>query len=99
MASRFDSDFGSCSHCGQGITEESIEFMEMNDAFTNTEVEYWRAVEGCYDVWVTGCEGKEIPTRSRDGRTFLYMFNPARREHGWLNLETDIMESESPYGI
>ena len=56
------------------------------------------AVRVAADKWVAGCGGYERPAYSSDRRAwFLYVFNPAKSEHGWLNLDTDIVEMSNPY--
>jgi len=44
------------------------------------------------DVWVPACGGHEVPQAG-----YLYVFNPRTHEHGWLNTQTDIVQSESPF--
>ena len=57
-----------------------------------TTAEYAEAVENKLDAWVPACGGHEEPTFG-----FLYVFNPATVEHGWLDLSTDIVQFTSPY--
>ncbi|MGH7164985.1 MAG: hypothetical protein ACREIS_05605 [Nitrospiraceae bacterium] len=58
--------------------------------------QYRVAVEELADRWVPACGGLESPSDTSHGR-YLYVFNPGRALHGWLNLETDIVQMESPY--
>jgi hypothetical protein len=67
--------------------------LEMSYIHTMT---YDEAIDQNADVWVPGCGGIEVPQVTREG-TFLYVYNPFRDEHGWLNCETDIVQLESPY--
>jgi len=50
------------------------------------------------DVWVPACGGTETPARARDGRTYLYVWNPGRAQHGWLDMGTDIVTFDNPNG-
>lgn len=59
---------------------------------------YARAIHGWQeydaaeaDVWVAGGAGSEVPVL-RNGRHMLYVYNPWRDEHGWLDLSTDVVE-------
>lgn len=52
------------------------------------------------DTWVAACGGKETPTWSPDQRAwFLYVYNPRRAEHAWLNMGTDMIEATSPFRL
>ena len=42
------------------------------------------------DVWVAACGGRET-VFTHDGVEWLYVWNPATREHGYLNVGTDIV--------
>ena len=53
--------------------------------------EYAEALEHLSDRWVPGANGNEVPCL-RGGRWMLYVFNPATRQHGWLDLATDVVE-------
>ncbi|MCP4203744.1 MAG: hypothetical protein GY769_17640 [bacterium] len=59
--------------------------------------EYREAVEARADRWVAACGGLEEPTRHRNGRSYLYVFNPGQMGHGWLDMETDIVYLICPY--
>ena len=54
--------------------------------------EYKRAMATQADQWVPACGGKEVPYLTRAGRRVLYVYNPGRREHGYLDMGTDIVE-------
>jgi hypothetical protein len=47
------------------------------------------------DLWLVAGGGSETPFTGRDGRRYLYVWNPAREEHGYLDLGTDL-ESSPP---
>jgi len=49
------------------------------------------AVSQRLDTWVPACGGTETPFRARSGATLLYCFNPATRQHAYLNVNTDII--------
>lgn len=61
--------------------------------------EYQLAVEKELDSWVPANGGAEEPMRWPDGRTLLFVFNPARRQHGYLNVATDqvVVTAHSKY--
>jgi len=42
------------------------------------------------DHWVPACGGTERPTRTRTGRTLLYMWNTTQGEHAYYDCERDI---------
>lgn len=58
----------------------------------NAEEEYNAAVATQADTWVAACGGTEVPCGG-----YLYVFNPATRETGWLNIDSDIVEMENPF--
>jgi hypothetical protein len=45
------------------------------------------------DYWLVGCGGSEQPVLF-NGRWLLYMWNPGRQKHGWLDIDTDIVEED-----
>lgn len=50
------------------------------------------------DRWVAAAGGAEMPTYSSKRRAwFLWVFNPAKCEHAWLNLDRDMLECENPF--
>lgn len=42
------------------------------------------------DAWVPACGGQELPFLA-DGTRWLYVWNAGRREHGYLNMDQDIV--------
>ena len=54
--------------------------------------EFKRAAELRPDTWVPACGGHEEPAGG-----YLYVFNHATLQHGWLNLATDIVQFDSPF--
>jgi len=60
-------------------------------------VEYKLAARLTADTWVPACGGLEIPAKSRNGSTYLYVYNHATEQHGWLNMETDVVETDNPF--
>ena len=68
----------------------------MKEQFSNRVAltdEYREAVATNADRWVAACGGDEQPF-SHNGTEYLYVFNPKRGEHGYLNQGTDIVEEE-----
>lgn len=63
----------------------------------NNVVEYTRAIEASADTWVVAGGGMETPFVARDGRTYLYVFNPATSEHGMLDMATDIVTDDREF--
>ena len=61
-----------------------------------TTAEYDRAVEEKADRWVAACGGVEEPFVHQT-RTYLYVFNPASGEHGYLDIGTDIVHNTAPW--
>jgi hypothetical protein len=43
------------------------------------------------DTWVPACGGAEEPTRTRQGRMVLYVWNAALRQHRYLDLGSDMI--------
>ena len=54
---------------------------------------YWRAVEDEADTWVPACGGTEEPF-NYFGVRWLYVFNPATQQHGYMNLDTDAVHTD-----
>ena len=48
------------------------------------------------DQWFPACGGKEIEFKHY-GTRWLYVYNPVRDEHGYLNLDTDIVQPDAPW--
>jgi hypothetical protein len=42
------------------------------------------------DYWVPACGGTEKPTKTRSGRTLLYMWNTTKGVHAYYDCERDI---------
>lgn len=55
--------------------------------------EYWQAVDNREDRWVVAGAGSETPFL-HDRTPWLYVFNPAREEHGYVNLLTDVVHPD-----
>lgn len=68
------------------------------DPNTDPVAEYVLAVAERADRWVVGNMGTEEPMRHRDGRRVLYVYNPGRDKHGYLDLDTDVVteDGEAP---
>ena len=47
------------------------------------------------DRWIPACGGTETWTRYRDGREYLYVWNPGTGSHGWLD-RSDIVHPTLP---
>ena len=45
------------------------------------------------DNWYPACSGLEKPF-TVNGVRWLYVWNPAKQVHGYLNLDTDIVETD-----
>ena len=58
--------------------------------------EYLKAQEQFADAWVPACGGYEEPFM-HNGTRWLYVYNPARDEHGYLNMGTDIVQENAPW--
>lgn len=57
---------------------------------------YHEAVSNRDDTWVAACGGYETPF-SHNGTCWLYVFNPHMRQHGYLNMRTDIVHDDYHY--
>ena len=53
--------------------------------------EYLEAVTAKADRWVPANGGLEEPCTAKSGREVLYVYNPATGQHGYLDLDTDIV--------
>lgn len=53
-------------------------------------VEYNMALVAHLDQWVVACGGLEEPMHYNGGM-WLYVYNPYRCQHGYLNLDDDIV--------
>jgi hypothetical protein len=56
--------------------------------------EYDYAIRINADAWVVACGGTETPTKTRTGKTLLYVFNPKHRKHAYLDVGTDLILSD-----
>ena len=54
-------------------------------------LEYATARVGNLDRSVPACSGTETPFRTRTGATLLYVWNPARNAHAYLDCGSDII--------
>lgn len=48
------------------------------------------------DNWYPACGGTEVPFTSR-GVRWLYVYNPVQHQHGYLNLDTDIVNTDRDF--
>ena len=60
---------------------------------TTPEADFQTAQFNGEDRWVNGCGGSERPFLY-NGTRWLYVYNPKRHEHGYLNLDTDIVNED-----
>lgn len=65
--------------------------MERMSQRVKPSAEYMKASDEMLDQWVPACGGYETPFM-HNGTEWLYVYNPAREEHGYLNLHTDIVQ-------
>jgi len=70
--------------------------MERTSGDAKFAEEYRNAVANDADAWIAACGGLETPF-SHCGVDWLYVYNPARDEHGYLNMSTDIVQEKSPW--
>ena len=42
-----------------------------------------------FDTWIPACNGTEQPFTTRNGMRVLYCWNPGRRQHRYLTLDTE----------
>ena len=52
--------------------------------------EYYFAVQTHADTWVVAGKGMETPF-IKEGKEYLYVFNPATGKHGFLDIADDIV--------
>ena len=62
----------------------------------NVTMEYAIAARDRTNKWIPACGGQELPF-VYNGTTWLYVWNACTGEHGYLNVGTDIVHTESPY--
>lgn len=60
-------------------------------------LEYKQAVDSRLDMWVRANGGSEEVTLARDGNRYVYVYNPYLDLHGWICVDTDIVQLDSPY--
>ena len=48
------------------------------------------------DNWIPACDGLEKPFTIH-GTRWLYVWNPGQRIHGYLNLDTDMVETSRDF--
>jgi hypothetical protein len=60
----------------------------MPETMSDEMMDFWFAQNNLLDRWVIACGGTEVPGISR-GRRYIYVWNPAMREHGYLDILTD----------
>jgi hypothetical protein len=82
----------------KAMTQEQMEQLIVAVDDGRITGEFFDATINGRDQWVPGSGGNETWTLARNGRSYLYCYNPATQEHGWLN-QSDIVEMESPYGL
>ena len=70
--------------------------MERTTSKPKPTEEYLRAQESGADTWVPACGGYETPFQHQ-GVDWLYVYNPALGEHGYLNLRADIVQENPPW--
>lgn len=70
--------------------------MERYSKRVEAKDEYSEAARNKDDKWVAACGGNEIEF-THYGTRWLYVYNPARDEHGYLNLDTDIVQPDAPW--
>lgn len=63
------------------------------DTIARQKQEFNAAVAGNKDTWVPGGGGTETPFL-RGGTRYLRVYNPKTRKHGFLNLDTDMVEPD-----
>jgi hypothetical protein len=57
---------------------------------TSEQQKYNEALASKRDVWVAACGGIEVPFE-KNGRRWLYVYNPGQHCHGWLDLGQDVV--------
>lgn len=63
---------------------------------SDSREEFTRAMAGRLDVWVPANGGTEVPFM-KDGRRFLYVYNPATGKHGMLDMSSDTIIDDLEY--
>lgn len=70
--------------------------MERTTQNTPPTAEYAQALAEKADRWIPACGGHEESFK-HNGTAWLYVWNPATGEHGYLNLQTDIVQENAPW--
>lgn len=70
--------------------------MERTTSRRKETAEFAEAEKNVRDTWVAACGGNE-EVFTHQGKRYLYVWNPAKQEHGYLNLETDTVSEEAPW--
>ena len=68
----------------------------------NRVMAYELAASGKQDAWVPASGGLEAPTVARNGRRVLYCFNHATQEHGYIDMDKDMLvmaDELADYGL
>jgi hypothetical protein len=63
---------------------------------SNAQKEYFHATDNMLDVWVPAGYGSETPF-IKDGKLYLYVWNPALGKHGVLDMDTDIVIDDKEF--
>ena len=70
--------------------------MERTNVKVDFTAEYRAACDAMSDQWVAACGGNEISFQ-HNGRSWLYVYNPGKDAHGYLDLTTDIVQENAPW--
>jgi hypothetical protein len=70
----------------------SIDEMLREALAAGMTLEYAEALVSNADRWVPACGGKEAPF-TKNGTRWLYVWNPKMGQHGYLNLDSDLVVS------
>ena len=54
-------------------------------------IEFATAMTERQNKWVPACGGSETPFKTKTRHTLLYCYNPALRQHAYVNVETDMV--------
>jgi predicted flavoprotein YhiN len=66
------------------------------DQIARNQIEYHTARVSRADRWVIACGGTEQPTRYSDGRWYVYVYNFATGQNGFLGMDDDIVRDTHP---
>ena len=84
-------EFGALAYVQQS---ELVSFLV---ARVEKRVNYHLAVALHVDNWLPACNGTETPYYTRSGRRVLYCWNPATGEHGYIDMNSDILMTQSEF--